>query len=218
MAMSLAQLLPQSELLVITTPQTAAADVAVRAGMMALHTKQRVIGVVENMAGLPCPHCGEPIDLFGSGGGNLVAQVLTKELGTDVQVMARIPFDVRLREGGDNGAPLVVAEPEVPAAEAITQLAAQLAGRPRGLVGCPWGLPRRPGSDRAAGNTSGWEPLEPAAHVASGSKACGAGLSLAGGGLGWAGWVDGAGVLGCGSPGVGCSRASGAAPCPCRHR
>ncbi|MFI0432420.1 MAG: Mrp/NBP35 family ATP-binding protein [Candidatus Nanopelagicales bacterium] len=140
MAMSLAQLLPQSELLVITTPQTAAADVAVRAGMMALHTKQRVIGVVENMAGLPCPHCGEPIDLFGSGGGNLVAQVLTKELGTDVQVMARIPFDVRLREGGDNGAPLVVAEPEVPAAEAITQLAAQLAGRPRGLAGMSLGL------------------------------------------------------------------------------
>ncbi len=140
MAMSLAQLLPQSELLVITTPQTAAADVAVRAGMMALHTKQRVIGVVENMAGLPCPHCGEPIELFGTGGGSLVAQVLTKELGTDVPVLAHIPFDVRLREGGDNGEPLVVADPAVPAAEAITSLAAHLAGRPRGLAGMSLGL------------------------------------------------------------------------------
>lgn len=140
MAMSLGQLLPQSELLVVTTPQQAAADVAVRAGMMAVHTKQRVLGVVENMSGLPCPHCGEPIDLFGSGGGALVAEVLSKELDTEVPLLGRVPFEIRLREGGDNGRPLVLDEPEAPASQAITELADQLAARPRGLAGMSLGL------------------------------------------------------------------------------
>lgn len=140
MAMSLGQLLPQSELLVLTTPQPAAADVAVRAGMMATHTKQRVIGVVENMSSMACPHCGEPIDLFGSGGGSLVAQVLSKELGADVQVLERVPFDVRLRTGGDEGRPLVIDEPDAPASQAIVALADRLASRPRGLAGMSLGL------------------------------------------------------------------------------
>ena len=140
MAMSLGQLLPQSELLVLTTPQQAAADVAVRAGMMALHTKQRVAGVVENMSGLACPHCGQPIDVFGAGGGSLVAQVLTKELGTDVPLLARVPFDLRLRQGGDDGSPLVLAEPTASASEAVAEIAAQLANKPRGLVGKSLGI------------------------------------------------------------------------------
>ena len=140
MAISLGQLLPASELLVITTPQQGAADVAVRAGMMALHTKQRVIGVVENMSSLPCPHCGEPIDLFGSGGGALVSEVLTRELGTEVPVLARIPFDLDLRSGGDEGRPLVLHDPQAPAAQAITELAAQLGSAPRGLAGMSLGL------------------------------------------------------------------------------
>ena len=140
MAMSLGQLLPQSELLVVTTPQQAAADVAVRAGMMAVHTKQRVIGVVENMSSTGCPHCGEPLDLFGSGGGALVAEVLSAELKTEVGLLARIPFDIRLREGGDRGEPLVLADPDSQAAEAVTALAAELAGRPRGLAGMSLGL------------------------------------------------------------------------------
>lgn len=140
MAMSLGQLLPQSELLVITTPQQAAADVAVRAGMMAVHTKQRVIGVVENMSSMACPHCGEPMDLFGSGGGALVSEVLSAELQSEVKLLARIPFDIRLREGGDRGEPLVEADPESQAAEAVTALAAELAGRPRGLAGMSLGL------------------------------------------------------------------------------
>ncbi|MCB0914280.1 MAG: Mrp/NBP35 family ATP-binding protein [Actinobacteria bacterium] len=140
MAMSLGQLLPQSELLVVTTPQPAAADVAVRAGMMAQHTKQRVVGVVENMSAMACPHCGEPIDLFGTGGGSLVAQVLTKELGTEVPLIARVPFDVRLREGGDNGQPLVLAEPTAAASAAIGDLADRLSARPRGLAGMSLGL------------------------------------------------------------------------------
>ena len=140
MAMSLGQLLPQSELLVVTTPQQAAADVAVRAGMMAVHTKQRVIGVVENMSATGCPHCGEPLDLFGSGGGALVAEVLSAELKTEVGLLARIPFDIRLREGGDRGEPLVLADPQAQASEAVTALAAELAGRPRGLAGMSLGL------------------------------------------------------------------------------
>jgi len=140
MAMSLGQLLPQSELLVVTTPQQAAADVAVRAGMMAVHTKQRVIGVVENMSSTGCPHCGEPLDLFGSGGGALVAEVLSAELKTEVGLLARIPFDIRLREGGDRGEPLVLADPAAQASEAVTALAAELAGRPRGLAGMSLGL------------------------------------------------------------------------------
>ncbi len=140
MAMSLGQLLPQSELLVVTTPQAGAADVAVRAGMMAQHTKQRVVGVVENMSAMGCPHCGEPIDLFGSGGGKLVAQVLSKELSTEVPLLTRVPFDIRLREGGDNGDPLVLAEPEATASQAIRDLADQLAARPRGLTGLSLGL------------------------------------------------------------------------------
>ena len=140
MAMSLGQLLPQSELLVLTTPQQAAADVAVRAGMMALHTKQRVVGVVENMSGLACPHCGQPIDVFGSGGGSLVAQVLSKELGSQVPLLARVPFDLRLRQGGDDGEPLVLADPTATASEAVAEIAATLASQPRGLVGKSLGI------------------------------------------------------------------------------
>lgn len=140
MAMSLAQLLPQSELIVVTTPQAGAADVAVRAGMMSIHTKQRVLGVVENMSSMACPHCGEPIDLFGSGGGSLVAQVLTKELNTEVPLMVRVPFDVRLREGGDDGKPLVTAIPDAPASLAIAELAQRIGKRPRGLAGMSLGL------------------------------------------------------------------------------
>ncbi|MDQ1248678.1 MAG: ATP-binding protein involved in chromosome partitioning, partial [Actinomycetota bacterium] len=102
--------------------------------------KQRVIGVVENMSSMACPHCGEPIDLFGSGGGSLVAQVLSQELDTDVRVLERVPFDVRLRTGGDEGTPLVLAEPDAPATQAIMALADHLSARPRGLAGLSLGL------------------------------------------------------------------------------
>lgn len=134
-AISTAQLLPTAQLIVVTTPQQAAAEVAVRAGMMSSVTKQKVAGVIENMSSLACPHCGEPMDLFGSGGGNAVAKQLSESLGNDVSVLARVPFDVRLREGGDNGDPLVVAHPDAPAAQAIIQLAQSLHKKPRGLAG-----------------------------------------------------------------------------------
>ena len=134
-AISLGQTLPNSELLVITTPQTAASDVAIRAGMMAKTTRQKVIGVVENMGAISCPNCDCSIDLFGSGGGAKVAAELSEALETKVPLMASIPFDVDLRSGGDVGEPLVVSNPEAPAAQAIFALADSLMARKQSLVG-----------------------------------------------------------------------------------
>ena len=84
--------------------------------MLAEQLKQNVTGVIENMSGFPCPHCGEPIDLFGVGGGARVAEQLSAGLGTSVPLMGRVPFDPRLRIGGDAGQPLVLADPDAPAA------------------------------------------------------------------------------------------------------
>ncbi|MCM3923626.1 Mrp/NBP35 family ATP-binding protein [Frankia sp. AiPs1] len=134
-AISLAQLVPSSELLVVTTPQLAATEVAERAGTIAVQTRQNVVGVVENMAWLPCPHCGERVDVFGSGGGAAVAERLTRVLGHDVPLLAQVPVDVRLREGGDNGVPLVVAEPDAEASKALRAVADRLTYRSRGLAG-----------------------------------------------------------------------------------
>lgn len=134
-AMSLAQLLPASELVIVTTPQPAAAEVAVRAGMVAGQTHQKVLGVIENMSSTPCPHCGEPLDLFGFGGGQIVSDVLSRELGASVPLLAKVPFDVRLREGGDTGRPLVIDAPDSPASQAIFAMADAFLQRPRGLVG-----------------------------------------------------------------------------------
>jgi len=134
-ALSTAQLLPQAELIVVTTPQQGAADVAIRSGTLAAQTNQKVFGVIENMSSFPCPHCGEPIDLFGAGGGQALADGLTKTLGTNIPLLGNIPFDVRLREGGDKGEPLVSAFPESDAAVSITAIAAQLSAKPRGLAG-----------------------------------------------------------------------------------
>lgn len=139
-AISIGQLLPRAELVVVTTPQGAAAEVSIRAGMLAQQTHQQVAGVIENMSAFPCPHCGEPIDLFGVGGGALVAETLTSELGSDVPLLSRVPFDVRLREGGDAGVPLVVSEPDSPAAQAIGRITDALAAKPRGLAGMSLGL------------------------------------------------------------------------------
>lgn len=134
-AMSVAQLLPKAELVIVTTPQPAAAEVAVRAGTMAALTHQRIVGIVENMSATPCPHCGEPIDLFGVGGGSMVAEALSRQTGSDVPVLGRVPFDIRLRETGDAGQPLVLSDPSSPASVAITDVAGRLGKRPRGLAG-----------------------------------------------------------------------------------
>jgi len=112
----------------------------VRAGMMSEFTNQRIIGVVENMSAFPCPHCGEPMDLFGRGGGEMVSKQLTSALGSEVSLLAKIPFDVRLREGGDQGRPLVLEVPDAPAAIAIRGLTDRLASKPRGLAGMSLGI------------------------------------------------------------------------------
>lgn len=139
-AISTAQLLPKAELLIVTTPQPAAAEVAIRAGMLTQQTHQRILGVVENMSGFPCPHCGEPVDLFGSGGGALVAHTLSQELGTNVELLGQVPLDPRLRESGDQGKPLVLTDAECAAAVEISKVADVLAAKPRGLVGMSLGV------------------------------------------------------------------------------
>ncbi len=139
-AISVAQLVPTAELLVVTTPQLASSEVAERAGAIAVQTHQRIVGVVENMAGYACPHCGEIADLFGTGGGQAVADALTRITGTTVPVLGQVPIDPRLRQCGDEGIPLVLSDPDAPAARQIAAVADTLAGRSRGLAGRRLGL------------------------------------------------------------------------------
>jgi ATP-binding protein involved in chromosome partitioning len=134
-AISVAQLVPTAELLIVTTPQQAAAEVAERAGTIALQTHQRVAGVIENMAWLPCPHCDERVEVFGSGGGEQVASGLSRSLGASVPLLGAVPIDVRLREGGDSGVPLVLSDPDAPASVTLTEIATRLGRRERGLLG-----------------------------------------------------------------------------------
>ena len=139
-AISVAQLVPTAELLVVTTPQLASSEVAERAGAIAVQTHQRIAGVIENMSGLPCPHCGEMLDVFGSGGGQAVADALTRITGGHVPVLAQVPIDPRLRQGGDGGIPLVLSDPDAPAARQLAAVAEALAGKSRGLAGRSLGL------------------------------------------------------------------------------
>ncbi|GAA3617039.1 Mrp/NBP35 family ATP-binding protein [Microlunatus ginsengisoli] len=143
-AISLGQKLPNAEVLVVTTPQQAAAEVAERAGTMASMMNQRVIGVIENMAYLEttCPHCQQShrVDVFGSGGGTEVASTLSTRLGYQVPLLAEIPLDPAVRAGGDEGVPLVASAPDRPAAAALAGVARDLAKRGRGLLGKQLGL------------------------------------------------------------------------------
>ena len=136
-AISIAQLLPNSEILVVTTPQVAAAEVAERAGSIAAQTNQKVIGVVENMSFLPQPD-GSRLEIFGAGGGESVSARLTAQLGYSVPLLAQVPLDIALREGGDRGEPVAVASG--PAAEVLTALGTTLASVNRGLAGRPLGV------------------------------------------------------------------------------
>ena len=136
-AISLGQLLPASEIIVVTTPQLAAAEVAERAGRIAHQLKQHIIGVVENMSDIACAKCGEPISIFGSGGGQAAADRLSSLVGADVPVIATIPFTSELREGGDQGQPLRESHPNSPAVHAFEKLVDALMVKPRSLVGVP---------------------------------------------------------------------------------
>jgi ATP-binding protein involved in chromosome partitioning len=137
-AISVGQLLPQAEVLVVTTPQAAAADVAERSALVARQTGQRVIGVIENMAGLAQPD-GSVLDVFGTGGGAAVAARLSTP-DEPVPLLASIPISIALREGGDSGEPVILGRPDDPAAVAIAGVAATLATRSRGLAGRKLGL------------------------------------------------------------------------------
>jgi len=136
-AISLGQLLPASEIIVVTTPQVAAAEVAERAGRIAHQLKQHIIGVVENMSDTPCPGCGETLSIFGAGGGAAAAARLSSLVGVDIPVIATIPFTPTLREGGDSGEPISIADPASPAIAAFEKLVDALMMRPKSLVGVP---------------------------------------------------------------------------------
>jgi ATP-binding protein involved in chromosome partitioning len=138
-AISTAQLLPNAEILVVTTPQRAAAEVAERAGAISLQTHQQIVGVIENMSWLEQPD-GTRMDLFGSGGGQAVADSLSRSVGAPVPLLGQVPLDVGLREGGDSGVPVVLSHPESPAAVALRGVARTLASRSRGLAGRSLGL------------------------------------------------------------------------------
>ncbi len=130
-SISLASFLPGASMLVVTTPQEAARKVAERAGKMAERTNLRPIGVVENMSWFVCPHCGERTAIFGEGGGQLAADTL------GVPLLGQIPIEPRLRRGGDEGRPIVVREPDSPAAQALVEAARRVAQVTRSKVGKP---------------------------------------------------------------------------------
>ncbi|QKT06811.1 Mrp/NBP35 family ATP-binding protein [Gordonia sp. X0973] len=138
-AISIAQLIPGAEILVVTTPQQAAAEVAERAGSIALQTRQKVLGVVENMSWLELPD-GSRMHPFGEGGGEQVAQRLTQVIGAPVQLLGQIPLETSVREGGDAGVPVVLSAPDSPAGSALRAVAEKLAVQRRGLAGMSLGI------------------------------------------------------------------------------
>ncbi len=138
-AISVAQLIPNAEILVVTTPQQAAAEVAERAGSIALQTRQRIAGVVENMSWLELPD-GTRMDVFGSGGGQAVAERLTRAVGATVPLLGQVPLDPAVREAGDSGTPIVLAAPDSAPAVALKEVSDKLAVRKRGLAGMSLGI------------------------------------------------------------------------------
>ena len=138
-AISVAQLIPNAEILIVTTPQKAAAEVAERAGSVALQTHQRIAGVIENMSWLELPD-GSRQEVFGAGGGQVVADSLALAIGAPVPLLGQIPLDTLLREGADIGMPVVLSEPNSPSAVVLRGIARGLSTRTRGLAGRSLGL------------------------------------------------------------------------------
>ncbi|AFM18619.1 ATPase involved in chromosome partitioning [Mycolicibacterium chubuense NBB4] len=133
-AISVSQLIPGAEILVVTTPQLAAAEVAERAGAIALQTRQRIAGVVENMVD------GPVLKMFGEGGGRKVAESLSRAVGADVPLLGQVPLDPELVAAGDSGVPLVLSAPDSPAGKELRKVADALTSRKRGLAGMSLGL------------------------------------------------------------------------------
>ncbi|BBX62888.1 iron-sulfur cluster carrier protein [Mycobacterium saskatchewanense] len=138
-AISVAQLIPNAEIVVVTTPQLAAAEVAERAGSIALQTRQRLVGVVENMSGLVLPD-GSTMQVFGEGGGRQVAERLSRAVGADVPLLGQVPLDPALVAAGDAGVPVVLSAPDTPVAKELRSVADNLSSRRRGLAGISLGL------------------------------------------------------------------------------
>jgi len=132
-AISLGQLIPGSEIIVVTTPQIAAAEVAERAGRIAHQIKQPVIGVIENMSETISETTREKISIFGSGGGEETARRLSELVGADVPLLAKIPFNTNIREGGDAGNPLVLTDPKTK--QIFDSILDKIIIRPKSLVG-----------------------------------------------------------------------------------
>jgi ATP-binding protein involved in chromosome partitioning len=132
-AISLGQLIPGSEIIVVTTPQIAAAEVAERAGRIAHQIKQPVIGVIENMSETISPTTGEKISIFGSGGGEETARRLSELVGADVPLLAKVAFDTNIREGGDAGNPLVLSNQKF--MDVFDGILDQIIVRPKSLLG-----------------------------------------------------------------------------------
>jgi ATP-binding protein involved in chromosome partitioning len=139
-AISLGQLIPGSEILVVTTPQIAAAEVAERAGRIAHQLKQQIIGVIENMSSFIPEGSSSKVALFGEGGGEETAQRLSNLVGANVPLLAKIPFDISLREGGDSGQPVVLTKPNTPVALEFESVIDQLTVRKKSLLGVRLGL------------------------------------------------------------------------------
>lgn len=133
-AITVAQLVPNAELLIITTPQAAAAEVAERAGTIAQQTDQKIAGVIENMSGMTMPD-GTVLNIFGEGGGDHVAERLTQLTDSDVKLLGSVPLDPKMREHGDTGTPVVISDPESPAAKAVLEIVDKLKVRPNSLAG-----------------------------------------------------------------------------------
>ena len=145
-SISLASFLPGASMLVVTTPQEAARKVAERAGKMAERTNLRPLGVIENMSWFACPHCGERTSIFGSGGGQEAADTL------GVPLLAQVPLVPDLREGGDEGRPIVVTDPDSPAGRALTDAARAVAQATRSKVGKPLPIMATPGAAVTGGH------------------------------------------------------------------
>jgi ATP-binding protein involved in chromosome partitioning len=128
-SISLGQLLPSHDVVIVTTPQAAAQQVAERSAEVAAKTGMRVAGVIENMSYLVCPCCGERSHVFGEGGGRALADRL------GVPLLGEIPLDEPLRQAADAGRPLVLEDGDAASARAVADIAAALPGVLRGRSG-----------------------------------------------------------------------------------
>ena len=137
-SISLASFIPGASMVVVTTPQEAARKVAERAGKMAERTNLRPLGVIENMSYYVCPHCGEREPIFGEGGGQEAADTL------GVPLMAQVPLVPAIRQGGDEGVPIVVSEPDAPASVALREAADAVRKATKSKLGKPLSLMATP--------------------------------------------------------------------------